>query len=70
MKRNIKKEKYNDLNGSKMEWFSWEEVCDVCGKVCRANDVLSNRYPNTAETDYCLDCLRKNIDKMINKEDK
>lgn len=66
MKTNIQKVKYNEKSNipDKCTWWSWEETCDDCEKVIyNFKDMITTTEPNTNETDYCIDCLRKALDK-------
>ena len=45
------------------DWWIWNEFCDICGKQYRSQNVSSSNKPDESEKDYCLDCMRKMIDK-------
>lgn len=67
MKTNIQQVKYNENSTvpDTMPWWSWEEVCDDCGKVIfKFKDRLSSQEPDTKHKDYCLNCLHKKLDAM------
>jgi len=68
MKINVMTVKYNkDPNiQDQCTWFTWKETCDNCGNVISEfNDLITTKYPNTEEKDYCLNCMRKYIDDRI-----
>lgn len=56
MKTNIKKDGY---------WWSWNEICDRCGKIIADEDCTSTKEPNTEEVDFCIHCLKYFLDNNI-----
>ena len=62
MKTNIMKVDYMDINKSG-DWYVWNTFCDKCGKQFRNHKVHSSTKPDRNEKDYCLDCMRKMLDK-------
>jgi len=65
MKNNIQKVKYNpDSNIPDVsQWWSWEEICDGCGKIIlNFRDMITTSEPIVKEEDLCLNCWRKRID--------
>jgi len=65
LKSNIQRVKYNEKSNKpdKCIWYSWDEICDNCGKEIRKfKEFMTTGIPDRAEKDYCLNCIRKYLD--------
>jgi len=65
MKKDIMIVKYNykSIVPDKCTWYTWKEICDNCNAIIHDfNDIITTKYPDTGEKDYCLKCMRKYID--------
>lgn len=59
MKSNIQKVPYSDKCQGTMDWWSWDEICDNCGKVIfEFGHFQNNSKPDDTEEDLCSNCLR------------
>ena len=68
MKTNVQTVKYNQNSTvpNKCVWWSWEEICDDCGKVIyHLRELITTEKPKIEENDFCIDCLYKKINRMI-----
>ena len=68
MKKNIQKVNAFCKPSEKGSWWNWETYCDKCGKYVGGRHTLNSKIPNTDEIDYCISCLRVEIDNMNNKK--
>jgi len=48
-------------------WWKWNEYCNNCGRQIRDYDSSSSEKPDVDKPDYCLECLRKIVDCIIDK---
>ena len=48
-------------------WWKWDEYCNNCGKQIRDDEFSSSAKPDEDNPDYCLECLRKMLDGIIDK---
>jgi len=47
-------------------WWKWNEHCDNCGRKIRDYDEFSSSAePDVDKEDYCLDCMRKKLDGVV-----
>jgi len=46
-------------------WWQWDEYCDSCNKKIRGEGFASSAEPEIEKSDYCLDCMRKKLDDML-----
>ena len=67
MKKNIQKVNAFCKPSENGSWWNWQTYCDKCGKYVGGKNTLNGFKPNTDEVDYCLSCLRNEIDSMNNE---
>lgn len=59
MKSNVEQVPYSEICKGKCTWYTWDEVCDSCGKqIKKYNEHLTTMFPDCNEEDLCLECLR------------
>ena len=49
-------------------WWKWDEFCDNCGTQIRGESFASSAEPEKEKEDYCLDCMRKKLDDMLDSK--
>ena len=48
-------------------WWKWDEFCNNCSRQIRDYDFSSSEKPDENKLDYCLECLRKIYDSIVDK---